>query len=190
MCIRDSYLLGYCYYQQGDYANAIQQFNKIVGGTNSVSQNAYYHLAECYLKLDKKQEALNAFRNASEMDFTPEIQKDALLNYGRLSYEIGNAYESVPQVLATYLETYPNDEHTEEIQELLVDSYITSRNFEGALALLEKNRSYASKTTYQKVAFYRGVEVFIESDYGEANAYFTKSLDNAEDALFLSLIHI
>jgi len=160
----DYYLLGYCYYKQGDFANAIQQFNKIVGGTNSVSQNAYYHLAECYLKLDKKQEALNAFRNASEMDFTPEIQKDALLNYGRLSYEIGNAYEPVPQVLKSYLDQYPNDEHTTEIQELLVDSYITSRNFKGAMELLEENKNYASKTTYQKVAFYRGVELFIDDD--------------------------
>ena len=180
----DYYLLGYCYYQQGDYANAIQQFNKIIGGTNSVSQNAYYHLAECYLKLDKKQEALNAFRNASQMDFSPEMQKDAFLNYARLSYEIGNAYEAVPQVLSSYLEKYPNDVHAQEIQELLVDSYITSRNFEGAMRLLEENRNYASKTTYQKVAFYRGVELFIETDYAAAAENFRKSLDNGEDALF------
>ncbi|MCW5518046.1 tetratricopeptide repeat protein [Muriicola sp. Z0-33] len=180
----DYYLLGYCYYKQGDFANAIQQFNKIIGGTNSVSQNAYYHLAECYLKLDKKQEALNAFRNASQMDFSPEIQKDANLNYARLSYEIGNAYEGVPQVLSSYLEKYPNDEHTKEMQELLVDSYITSRNFEGAMRLLEENKNYASKTTYQKVAFYRGVELYIETDYAAAAENFKKSLDNAEDALF------
>jgi TolA-binding protein len=180
----DYYLLGYSYYKQGDYANAIQQFNKIIGGTNSVSQNAYYHLAECYLKLDKKQEALNAFRNASQMDFSPEMQKDAYLNYARLSYEIGNAYEPVPQVLTTYLDRYPNDEHAKEIQELLVDSYITSKNFEGAMALLEENRNYASKTTYQKVAFYRGLELFIDTDYAGAAENFKKSLDSAEDALF------
>ena len=141
----DYYLLGYCFYKQGDYANAIQQFNKIIGGTNSVSQNAYYHLAECYLNLDKKQEALNAFRNASQMDFSPEIQKDAYLNYARLSYEIGNAYEPVPQVISSYLDKYPNDGNAQEMQGLLVDSYITSKNFEGAMALLEKNRSYASQ---------------------------------------------
>ncbi len=180
----DYYLLGYCYYKQGDYANAIQQFNKIIGGTNSVSQNAYYHLAECYLKLDKKQEALNAFKNASQMDFSSEMQKDAYLNYARLSYEIGNAYEPVPKVLSTYLENYPDDEHTQEMQELLVDSYITSKNFEGAMTLLEENRDYASKTTYQKVAFYRGVELFIDADYAGAADNFKKSLDNAEDALF------
>lgn len=180
----DYYLLGYCYYKQGDYANAIQQFNKIIGGTNSVSQNAYYHLAECYLKLDKKQEALNAFRNASQMDFTAEIQKDAYLNYARLSYEIGNAYEPVPKVLSTYLEKYPTDEHTQEMQELLVDSYITSKNFEGAMTLLEENKDYASKETYQKVAFYRGVELYVDTNYSGALENFNKSLDNAQDFIF------
>ena len=98
----DYYLLGYSFYKQGDFANAIQQFNKIIGGTNSVSQNAYYHLAECYLKLDKKQEALNAFRNASQMNYSAEIQKDSYLNYARLSYEIGNPYEPVPEVISSY----------------------------------------------------------------------------------------
>ncbi|SDQ52762.1 tetratricopeptide repeat protein [Flagellimonas zhangzhouensis] len=180
----DYYLLGYSHYKLGDYQSAIQQFNKIIDGNNSVSQNAYYHLAECYLKLDKKSEALNAFRNASQMDFSPEIQKDAWLNYARLSYEIGNAYEPVPQVLTTYLETYPNDEHQLEIQELLVDSYITSRNFEGAMELLEKNKNYASKETYQKVAYYRGVELFIDGDYEGAWERFDKSLKSAENATF------
>ncbi|QCX00928.1 tetratricopeptide repeat protein [Aggregatimonas sangjinii] len=180
----DYYLLGYSYYKQGDFANAIQQFNKIIGGTNSVSQNAYYHLAECYLKLDKKKEALNAFRNASQMDFSTEIQKDAYLNYARLSYEVGNAYEPVPQVISNYLERYPNDKYQQEMQELLVDSYITSKNFAGAMELLEKNRGFASKTTYQKVAYYRALELFIDGDYAAASEVFQKSLDSAEDALF------
>lgn len=180
----DYYLLGYSYYKQGDYANAIQQFNKIIDGNNSVSQNAYYHLAECYLKLDKKQEALNAFRNASQMDFNPEIEKDAYLNYARLSYEVGNAYEPVPKVLTTYLEKYPNDGHKEEIQDLLVDSYITSKNFEGAMLLMETNKNFASKATYQKVAFYRGVELFLDTNYEGASQAFQKSLDSAEDQVF------
>lgn len=180
----DYYFLGYSYYKQEDFANAIQQFNKIIGGDNSVAQNAYYHLAECYLNLDKKQEALNAFRNASQMDFVPEIQKDAYLNYARLSYEIGNAYESVPKVLTTYLDKYPGSAETKEIQELLVDSYITSKNFKGAMTLLEENKNYASKATYQKVAYYRGIELFIEADYLGAVENFKKSLASAEDGNF------
>ena len=180
----DYYLLGYSHYKLGDYQNSIQQFNKIIGGDNAVAQNAYYHLAECYLKLDKKSEALNAFRNASQMDYNPDIQKDAWLNYARLSYEIGNAYEPVPQVLASYLEKYPKDEHQLEMQELLVDSYITSRNFEGAMKLLEENKNYASKETYQKVAYYRGVEMFIDGDYEGALERFSKSLKSADNTNF------
>ncbi len=180
----DYYLLGYSYYKQGDFESAIGQFNKIIGGDNGVAQNAYYHLAECYLKLDKKSEALNAFRNASQMDFNAEIEKDALLNYARLSYEIGNAYEPVPQVITAYLERYPKDEHQEELQELLVDSYITSKNFEGALTLLEKNSSYASDETYQKVAFYSGVELFIDNKYEEALERFSRSLKKSESPTY------
>jgi len=180
----DYYLLGYSYYKQNDFESAIGQFNKIIGGNNSVAQNAYYHLAECYLKLDKKPEALNAFRNASQMDFNPEIEKDALLNYARLSYEIGNAYEPVPQVMTTYLDKYPKDDHQEELQELLVDSYITSRNFDGAMQLLEKNSSYASDETYQKVAFYSGVELFIDNKFDEALERFSKSLKKSENPIY------
>jgi len=33
-----------------------------------------------------------------------------------------------------------------------VDSYITSRNFAGRWTFLEKNKNFASKATYQKVA--------------------------------------
>ncbi|NJB37344.1 tetratricopeptide repeat protein [Croceivirga sp. JEA036] len=177
----DYYLLGYSFYKQGDFESAIGQFNKIINGTNSVAQNAYYHLAECYLKLDKKSEALNAFRNAASMDFNDAISKDALLNYARLSYEIGNAYEPVPQVMMSYLEKYPKDENEEEIQSLLVDSYITSKNFAGAMELLEKNPSFASDATYQKVAFYRGVELFADTDYTGSLAAFDKSLKKKEN---------
>jgi len=74
----DYYLLGYAYYKQKDYKNAIANFNKIISGKNAVSQNAYYHLAECYLNSELKTEALNAFRNASQMEYDADIKKDAL----------------------------------------------------------------------------------------------------------------
>ena len=92
----DYYQLGYAYYKQNDFEGAISEFNKIIGGDNSVAQNAYYHLGESYINLDKKQEALNAFRNASQMDFDLKIQEDAWLNCAKISYEIGNPYQSVP----------------------------------------------------------------------------------------------
>ncbi|PCE64422.1 tetratricopeptide repeat protein [Sediminicola luteus] len=180
----DYYLLGYSHYKQGDYAGAIGQFNKIVGGTNAVAQNAYYHLAECYLKLDKKQEALNAFRNASQMDFSAEITKDAHLNYAKLGYEVGNPYESVPETLMAYLKKYPDDPQEDKIKELLVDSYVSSGNYEGALELLDKNRGFATDAVYQKVAFLRASELFYENNYLDAFTYFEKARAVAADPTY------
>ena len=172
----DFYQLGYAYYQQKDYENAIAQFNKIIDGKDFVAQNAYYHLGESYFKTDKKQQALNAFKNASEMDFDLKIQEDANLNYAKLSYEIGNSYQSVPDVLAAFLGKYPNSPSKSEIEMLLINSYITSKNYKGALDLLEKNKSFANKQAYQKVTFYRGLELYTDGSYAEALAMFKKSI--------------
>ena len=182
----DYYQLGYAYYKQGDYEKAIGEFNKIVDGNNSVAQNAYYHLGESYVNLDKKQEALNAFRNASQMDFDLKIQEDAWLNYAKISYEIGNPYQSVPQVLTSYLDKYPKTQYLEEIEELLIDSYITSKNYGEAMKLLQGKKSFESKQAFQKVAFYRGIELYNEGKYQEAREMFSKSIKEPIDPVFVS----
>ncbi len=177
----DYYQLGYAYYKQQDYEKAISEFNKIIGGNNSIAQNAYYHLGESYVHVDKKQEALNAFRLASQMNFDKKIQEDAWLNYAKISYEIGNPYQSAPQVLAGYLEKYPETSYKEEIETLLIDSYITSKNYKEALKLLEGKNSFENKVAYQKVAFYRGIELYNENQYLEAENLFDLSLKEQQD---------
>ncbi|MBF2708391.1 tetratricopeptide repeat protein [Flavobacterium soyangense] len=180
----DFYQLGYAYYMQKDYENAISQFNKIIDGKDFVAQNAYYHLGESYLKTDQKTQALNAFKNASEMDFNLGIQEDAGLNYAKLSYEIGNSYQSTPAVLISFLKKYPNNASRSEVEKLLIDSYISSKNYKEALVLLEKNKSPENKLAYQKVTFYRGLELYTDSNYQEAATLFEKSLDEPKDAKF------
>ena len=180
----DFYQLGYAHYKQGDYQNAIAEFSKIVGGQNSIAQNAYYHLAESYIKLDKKQEALNAFRNASQMNFNLKIQEDAWLNYAKISYEIGNPYQSAPQVLARYLDKYPNTYYKQDIETLLIDSYITSKNYKEALKLLKGKKSFENKVAYQKVAFYRAIELYNDTQYLEAKSFFNQSLNEPRDSKY------
>ncbi|RZJ74144.1 MAG: tetratricopeptide repeat protein [Flavobacterium sp.] len=180
----DFYLLGYAYYKQGDYENAIAQFNKIIDGNDFVAQNAYYHLGESYLKTDKKQPALNAFKNASEMEFDLKIQEDAYLNYAKLSYEVGNPYQSVPGVLSAFMDKYPATPFKQEIQTLLINSYITSKNYKEALTLLEKDKSPENRLAYQKVTFYRGLELYTDGKYQEALALFKKSAAEQRDPRF------
>ena len=173
--------MGYAYYKKQDYDTAISHFNKIIDGNNAVAQNAYYHLAECYLKTGKKSEALNAFRNASQMTFKPNIQEDAYLNYAKLSYEIGNPYKSVPEVLQDFLQAYPNSPESESINNLIVSAYVVSKDYKGALSYLE-NTPNKDKALYQNVAYLRGTQLFAEGKNQAAKTHFEKALSQPIDA--------
>ena len=177
----DYYQLGYAYYKQGDFVSAIAEFNKIISGKNAVAQNAYYHLAQAYLELDQKQQALNAFKNASEMNFDEKLQQDAMLNYAKLSYEIGNSYENPSKVIIAFLEEYPDSPAKGELERLLVDSFITSKNYEEALNLLENNRNFNDKKAYQKVAYLYGLDLYEQREYYEAIKNFEKALSEPRD---------
>ncbi|AEW86140.1 hypothetical protein B0A78_10280 [Flavobacterium columnare NBRC 100251 = ATCC 23463] len=179
----DFYQLGYAFYQKKSYDAAINYFNKIIEGNDLVAQNAYYHLGESYLKTDRKQQALNAFKNASEMIFDKKIQEDAYLNYARLSYDIGNSYQTTPEILTNFLLKYPNTLHKIEIENLLVTSFVTSHNYKEALVLLEKNKTLGNRSVYQKVAFYRGLELAVEGNYTAALDLFKKAINEQENPI-------
>ena len=180
----DYYQLGYAYYKQKDYENAMLWFTKIIDGNNAVSQNAYYHLAECYMQSEKKQEALNAFRNTKQMDFDPSIKKDAWLNYAKLSYDIGNPYKSAARVIQEYIEAYPDNEDHEAMNDLLISAFISSKDYEGALEYLNKNKDRQDPEAYQKVAFLYGTRLFNDQNFEEAIKNYQLSLSNAPNDAF------
>jgi TolA-binding protein len=180
----DYYQLGYAYYKQKDFNNAVSEFNKIINADDTVAQNAYYHLGESYINLNKKQEALNAFRTASQMNYDLKIQEDATLNYAKLSYEVGNVYKSVPEVLNDFMQKYPDSPYKEQIENLLIDSYITSKNYKEALVVLKGKNSFENKKAFQKVAFYRGLELYNETNYIKAKDLFNSSLKEQIDEIY------
>ena len=82
------------------------------------------------------------------------------------------------------METFPENNNNEYLKDLLIDSYITSKNYKEAIELLENNKSFENKLAYQKVAFFRGLELYNESSYDEAVSYFDKSLKEPRDAIY------
>jgi len=172
---KDYYELGYAYYKAGDCEKAINYFNKIIDTDNALAQNAYYHLGKCYLETGNKTEALNAFKKVSEMNYDLDMQKDAAYEYIKLSYEIGNPYEPLNKIIEDYLEKYPDTPHRDELQNLLINSYITSRNYAAALEAMQQN-GLTNRPEFQKVALLRGLELFNEGKYDDAVRMFDLSL--------------
>ena len=179
----DFYQLGYAYYETGNYSQAIDQFSKIIGKKDKLAQNAYYYLAECYLKKDRKPSALNAYRSAASMNFNPDISQIALLNYAKLSYDIGNPYEKVPQVIIRYLETYPKTHNEQELTTLLLSSYTNSGDFDGVISILSSQSDYKDDKLLQRVTYLKGIQIFNAGDYKLAADYFQKAAKQDETPL-------
>ncbi|HFS67357.1 MAG TPA: tetratricopeptide repeat protein, partial [Flavobacteriia bacterium] len=83
-----------------------------------------------------------------------------------------------------YLEKYPKSESKEELNDLLVSSYVTSNDYKGALKLLKKKNDKKSKEILQKVAFYRAIQLFKEGDYIEAIPLFELAITENHDPKF------
>jgi TolA-binding protein len=86
--------------------------------------------------------------------------------------------------LLGFIKKYPNNASRSEVEKLLIDSYISSKNYKEALVLLEKSKSPENKLAYQKVTFYRGLELYTDGKYQEALTLFSNSLDEQRDAKF------
>lgn len=179
----DIYELGYSYYKTESYDKAILNFNKVVNIDDSLAQNAYYHLADCFIKTGNKLGARNAFQFASKTNFDKKIKEDALFNYGKLSFEL-NATSAAINAFRDFIKQYPGSAKSDQSYEYLAQLYLTTRDYKQALAALEsiQTKSPNAKAAYQKVAYYRGVEYYNDVDLPKAISMFDKAIVNNTDA--------
>ena len=180
----DYYQLGYAYYQKGDFAKAISLFNKIIGEKTPLAQTAYYQLGNSYLQNNMQREALTAFKSASEMDFNPQVQEDAFYNYAKLNYDIGNPFVGTPEVLQAFTQKYPRSKHAAEINDYLVDAFISSGNYKNALDVLSKinNKTAAQSAAEQEAAFLYGTELVKQGKNADAEKYLAMAAKSNSDA--------
>ncbi len=176
---KDYYQLGYCYYQLNQYDSAAVSFEKAVGETDILGQNAYFHLADCYIELDEKNKARLAFEFASKLEFDPEIKEEALFNYALLTYELYHSpFNEAIGAFHDFIELYPNSDRLDDAYNFLVMAYLYTSNYKEALKSLEmiSEKDHGMKEAYQKVAYYRGLELFNNLHHTEAIETFDKSL--------------
>ncbi len=177
---KDSYELGYSYYAINNFTKAIECFNLIPYQYDSISQNAYYLLGNAYMKTDQKKEAMNAYMLANTA-YDKDIQEDALFKYAQLAYEMDyNPYNEAINAFQKYLQSFPNSDRKDLAHSYLMELFLTTKNYKNALEALEniKDKDYRLLNAYQKITFFRGVEIFNDKSYKEAIEMFNKSLEH------------
>ena len=179
----DRYQLGYCYYQTGRYEEAAAMFERVGGRDDRLAQNTNYHLADCYIKMDDKQKARMAFSAAARMDFDQTIQEDALFNYSLLTFEIAySPFNEAINGFNTFIELFPDSRRIDEAYNYLVMAYMNTRNYREALASIDKINVKTNdiRRAYQRVAYFRGLELYSNLRFEDAIRVFDLSLENAQ----------
>ncbi len=77
-----------------------------------------------------------------------------------------------------YIERFPSSKRIDEAYNYLISTYMQVKNYKAALASLDKipNKSSKLEEAYQRVAFFRGLELFKNMELESAIAMFEKSL--------------
>jgi tetratricopeptide (TPR) repeat protein len=172
---QSNYQVAYSYYRINDYEKAISLFSRVATKNDSLSQTAYYHMADAFLKSDEKDYARNAFEEASKLDFDKEIKRNSLFNYAKLAYELSyNPYDESINAFQNFIDSYPNTEDAEEAYEFLLKVYLTTKNYQDALNSMEriKNKDPRMQKAYQTIVFNRAVEQFHNRDYSKSQQCF------------------
>lgn len=174
-----SYQLAYCYYMTDEYDKAVPLFQKVCNKRDELSQNTYYLLGDIHLKKDEKKQAQAAFSVASGMDFDKKIKEESLFNFAKLSYETSYApFGEVIRAVQEYIDQYPGSDNITEAYDILISAYLKVKNYKAAILSLDRIsiKDERLERAYQKVAFYRGLELYKNLDMQGAVAMFDKSL--------------
>jgi tetratricopeptide (TPR) repeat protein len=176
---KDNYQMAFAYYMAADYAKAVDYFKAAATGRDELSQSALYHLGDCYMHLDQKNQARLSFSVASRLDYNAEIKEDALFNYAVVTYELSyDPFNEAVVAFNQYIYLYPTSKRIDEAYKYLVLAFMSTKNYKTALALLEKirNKTPEIEKAYQRVAYFRGLELFNNLLFNDAINKFDESL--------------
>jgi len=175
----DKYQLGYCYYQSGKIDQAIKILLETGAKSDSLSQNIWFVLGDCYLQKGDRKKAQFAFGQASKMDFDAKLKEEALFNFAKLSYETSSSpFGEAIEAFQEYIELYPGSDKIEEAYDYLVSTFTEIKNYKAALSALDRigNKDSRLESAYQRVAFFRGLELFKNMEIDQAAGMFDRSL--------------
>ncbi len=186
----ECYVKGFSLHQQKKYQAAAELLRRACGADDELTQNASFHLANCYLHLDDKREALKAFSMASNDKFNAEIAEASLYNYAKLQYELdeGHFNETINS-LTRYVEKYNTPRRLAVVQTLLAAAYYNSRDYATAYDKIGQIRNPDAdiRAAKQKITYLRGLELFNAGEYAESKRYLSESISIGIAAKQLSL---
>lgn len=173
---KDNYYTGVVSYSLQSYYAAVDAFSKVIAQSDSLAQNAYLYLGNCYLKIKNKVSAMNHFKEASALDYDRTIQEEALFLYAKLAFDLNSDITPFTQ----YIAKYPSSVRSDEIYNYIATAYLQNKNFKDAIGVLGqvKNLTPGMMQNLQKASFFRAMQLLDMNSYRSAIDNFKISVAN------------
>lgn len=176
----DHYQAGKCRLDMQQFKEAISHLQQASSGDEAFAAHAAYLLAQAYADNNQKVFARNAFLAAYRKNGNSVLGVDALLNYARLSLETeADPFNEAAALLEKYLSENPGSPREAEAGELLIQQYLQGRNYDAALASLERNKAGNPKLheAYAQLNFNIGAEFLRQKNPNDAEPYFLRLIN-------------
>ncbi len=169
--------IAYVQMVSGEQEAAIESFKKVALKDDSLGYISSYYLGKLYTESGNKNYAVSAFKISKDHAYDKELEEESLFQYAKLNLDLENFDEAIKSI-NEYKSKYPGTARVENIDEILTEAYLNSKNYDKALDHIEtmKNPSTRIKKAYQQIAFFKGTELFNDSKYFDAVQMFDKSL--------------
>jgi len=184
--------MGVCAYQTQDYEAAVKAFNQLPAeGTADWALQSRLMLGDSYSRLERWEEAQTAFRAVWQSKADEATREQAAYQYAKLTYRSASPFGDAIQVFNQFLREFPRTEYRREANEYLANLYLTSRDYGRALEAIVQTGmgSMAMREAYQKVAYFRAVELYQASQWAKAEELLDQSLSYPLDRGYEALAH-
>lgn len=175
----DMYMLGIANYMVANYPDAITYLGKVTTEQDTLAQNAYIFIGHANLQQHQADKARMAFQNASLINADSHLKEESLYNYALATYESKAPFGETIKAFDRFINEYPNSTHLNSIYELMVNVFLTDKNYLGAVEAIDNIKNPTKKMIQAKeqALFNLGIESFKKRRYDKAIEYFTKSTE-------------
>lgn len=177
------YRLAYSYYMLDDLDNALKYFKKLDLENSLAGQLSCYYTGGIYIAKNEFGMAISAFFTASKQLFDKDIAEKSSVEYAKANLNLEN-YDTAIQACLDFKKIYPKSSYTAEIDELLSLAYMSTKNYDLAIAHIESfdNKSPAILKIYQKITFEKAKQLFNTAEFANAITMANKSIQHPVDS--------
>ncbi|MDO4496847.1 MAG: tetratricopeptide repeat protein [Bacteroidales bacterium] len=166
-------------YRAGQFARAAQLASLAAQSNDpQLHQSAYMLIGQAKLALGQTSEARMAFEQAVQGN-DAAISEAAAFNICSIAHEKDQSiWGDEISTLENFLNTYPVSRYADRVSAYLSEAYTTTRNYEAALASINKIKQPNNQllTAKQRLLNQLGAQHYVNGEYQQAEQRFTESI--------------